>query len=117
MRLSVQPGVVVKALATIIVPKRGRVRSNIDVALTASADGLTLETHGASAFVPAQVAVAGSCAVGCDALLRVLRTFPRDKPLAVRVEDQTLVLGRLRMPAHFCFTSRGNDIGRRDTPE
>ena len=110
MRLSVQPGTVVKALAAINLRRPGLARRDRDVALTASADGLTLETNGATAFVPAQVAISGGCAVGRDVLLRVLKTFPREQPLLVSVEDGKLVLGRLRMPAHFAFASRGNDI-------
>ncbi len=110
MRLAIQPGEVVKALAAISIRRPGRARRDVDVALTASANGLTLETNGSTAFVPAQVAVAGSCAVERDAFLRVLQTFPRDKPLAVSVEGTTITLGRLRMPVRFSFTSRGNDV-------
>jgi hypothetical protein len=111
MRLAIQPGKVVKAFTAINHPNAPGWRPDKDVALTASADGLTLETNGASAFVPAQVAIAGGCAVDRDALLRVLRTFPRNQPLMMSGDDGKLVLGRLRMPARFAFTSRGNDIG------
>lgn len=106
MRFSIQPGEMVKALSAIHTRSVGRARRNADVALTASVDGLTLATNGATAFIPAQIAVAGSCAVGCDALLRVLRTFPRTEPLAIAVDDGKLVVGRLRMPARFAFVSR-----------
>ena len=110
MRLSIQPSEVAKALALINRRRAGFARRDADVALTASADGLTLETNGSTAFVPAQVAIAGSCAVGREALLQVLRTFPREQPLMMSVDAGMLVLGRLRMPARFAFTSRGNDI-------
>ena len=110
MRLAIQPGEVAKALAAISIRRPSRARRDADVALTASADGLTLETNGSSAFVPAQVAMSGSCAVGRDALLRVLQTFPKDKPLSMAVVQDKLVLGRLRMQVRFAFTSRGNNI-------
>lgn len=108
MKLAIRPAEAVHALKAIDRRRPSRVRKDLRLALMATADGLVFETNASSAFVTAQVSQGGGCEVGRDALLRILQTFPPDYPLTLAVEDEFLLIGRLRMPAKKAFLSRAN---------
>jgi len=108
MKLALRPRDAIRALKIIDRKRPASPRKDALVGLTATADGLTFETNGSSAFVVAQVAVAGSCRVGRDALRRVLKTYPLDVPVTLDVVGSSLRIGRFRMPVDSAFRSRAN---------
>jgi hypothetical protein len=112
MKFSSDVSSLVKALRAIARKHPSRGRRDAAVVIKATADGVTFETNLSSAFVPAQVAVAGACLAPRDALTRVLATYSRDTPLTIEVVDRALCVGRLRIPVRAHFHSRENTSHR-----
>lgn len=77
--------------------------------ITATADGVTLETNLSSAFLPAQVAVAGGCEVSRESVTRVIGTFMRGTPVTIEARDGRLHIGRWSIETSAHFRSREND--------
>ena len=70
---------------------------------------MTLETNLSSAFLPAQVAVAGGCEVSRESVTRVIGTFARGTPVTVEARDGRLHIGRWCIETSAHFRSREND--------
>ncbi len=99
MRLALRPDLTLAALRAIARKHPAHKGPHRTLQLTADADGLTIETNLSSAFVPAQVAVAGSCLLPAQQFARLLRTFPARKPVSLEIVDaQHVRLGTLVMP-------------------
>jgi len=99
MRLAIRPDMTIEALKAIArkhPTKRIRDRT---LRLTADADGLTIETNFSSAFVPAQVAVAGTCVVPAKQFGALLKTFAPTRPLSMEHDvERGVRLGNLLIP-------------------
>lgn len=76
--------------------------------ITATADGVTLETNLTSAFLPAQVVVAGGCEVSRESVTRVIGTFVRRTPVTIEARDGRLHIGRWSIETSAHFRSREN---------
>lgn len=99
MRLAIRPDLTLDALKAILRRHPSRRLRDRTLRLTADADGLTLETNETSAFVVAQVGVAGTCVVPARQFAEVLKTFPPTKPLPLEyVPERGVRLGPLLIP-------------------
>lgn len=77
-----------------------------------------LATNLSSAFLPAQVAVAGGCEVSRESVTRVIGTFVRGTPLTIEACDGRLHVGGWSIETSAQFRSRGNegwDVANEDT--
>ncbi len=113
MKFSSDTNSMIKALRAIARRHPSRPKRDADMVIKASADGVVFETNLSSAFVPAQVAVAGTCLAPRDAITRVLATYPRNVPLTIEVVDRQLCIGRLQIPVPVHFDSKENTAYRR----
>jgi hypothetical protein len=114
MKFSSDVDSLVKALRALARKHPARSKRDAQVHIKATADGVTFETNLSSAFVPAQVAVAGTCLAPRDGLTRVLATYARSAPLTIEVAEGSLRVGRLRMPVSVHVESRENASYRFD---
>ena len=108
MKFSSDVPSLLKALRAIARKHPSHGKRDAFLVIKATADGVVFETNSSSAFVPAQVAIAGACLAPRDALTRVLATYSRDMPLTIEVVDHQICLGRLRIPVPKQFDSREN---------
>lgn len=76
--------------------------------MTATADGVTLETNLSSAFLPAQVVVAGGCEVWRESVTRVIGTYVRGTPVTLEARGGRLHIGRWSIETSAHFNSREN---------
>ncbi len=84
-------------------------RRDINLRMKASANGVKFETNQSSAFVPAQVGIAGACVVPRNIFTKVLATFPRTKPITIEMVDGRLSIGTFRLNMGAAFVSRENE--------
>jgi hypothetical protein len=99
MRLAIRPDLTLEALKAIARRHPSKRLRDRTIQLTANADGLTIETNQSSAFVVAQVAVAGCCRVPTKEFTAVLKTYPPTVPLSVElVPAHGVRIGRLLIP-------------------
>lgn len=106
MRVAVVPRELLHALRAIDRKRPCAPRKDREIGLTATANGLTLDTNATTAFVLAHVAVAGACTVPRQAFIKVLGTYPGKTPLTLAVVGGRLHIGRLRMPCGTAFAAR-----------
>jgi hypothetical protein len=114
MKFAADVASLVNALRAIARKHPSRGRRDSQMLIKATADGVTFETNLSSAFVPAQVAVAGACIAPRDAVTRVLATYPQNVPLTIEAANRVLSIGRLRIPVSVNIDSRENQTYRRD---
>lgn len=125
MKFSLEPSSLDKALRALRRRHPTRPLRDSRLRITATADGITLETNLSSAFLPAQVAVAGGCEVSRESVTRVIRTFVRGTPVTIEARDGRLRIGRWSIETSAQFSSRENrgwnfedeDRGMRLSPE
>lgn len=84
-------------------------RRDTRLRIKATADGVTLETNLTSAFLPAQVAIAGGCEVSRESVTRVIGTFLRGTPVTIEARDGRLHIGGWNIETSAQFRSREND--------
>ncbi|HEX5962058.1 MAG TPA: hypothetical protein VFY97_12575 [Rhodanobacteraceae bacterium] len=108
MKFSLEPSSLHKALRAMQRRHPLRPRRDSRLRIKATADGVTLETNLTSAFLPAQVAVAGGCEVSRESITRVLGTFVRGKPLTFEAHDGRLRIGHWNIETSAQFESREN---------
>jgi hypothetical protein len=97
--LAIRPDLTIDALKAIARKYPTRSKRDRTLRLTANADGLVIETNQSSAFVVAQVAVAGQCIVSAKHFAAILKTFPPTRPLSVEyVPEQGMKIGKLLIP-------------------
>jgi hypothetical protein len=110
MKFSLEPSTLGKALRALQRRHPLRPRKDSRLRIRASADGVTLETNLSSAFLPAQVAVAGACMVSRESVTRVIGTFPRGRPVTIEASGGRLHIGAWSIEASVFFRSRENDF-------
>jgi hypothetical protein len=89
------PMMVLRALAR---KHPSHARLDATVLLEAAADRVQFEANGASAFVPAQIAVAGSGLAPRDGMTRFLATHTKGRPITIEAKDGMLRIDWLRIP-------------------
>ncbi len=109
MKFSIDPGSLSKTLRVLARKHPSHARRDLQVQIKANADGIEVETNGSSAFLPAQVSVAGACCAPRLALTRVIATYPSGKPITIEAIEGRLHVGKLRLPISVHFRSREND--------
>ncbi|WHZ19040.1 MAG: hypothetical protein OJF55_001189 [Rhodanobacteraceae bacterium] len=118
MKLSLEPSTLDKALRALRRRHPARPHRDSRLRIMATADGMTLETNLSSAFLPAQVAVAGGCEISRESVTRVTGTFVRGKPVTIEARDGRLHIGGWSIETSAQFRSRGNqgwDFASEDT--
>ena len=110
MKFSIEPSALDKALRALQRRHPSRPRKDSRLQIKATADGVTLETNLSSAFLPAQVALAGACVVSRDSVTRVIGTFIRGKPVTLEARAGRLHIGTWSIEASVHFRSRENDF-------
>jgi len=108
MKFSVDPKELTKALRLLARKQPGTPRRDVDVQITATTDGVVFQSNQTTAFVTAQVAVAGACVVSREILAKLLATYPKDQPITLEVSEGKLRMGRMRIPVRNQFLSREN---------
>lgn len=108
MKFSLEPSSLDKALRALRRRHPARPHRDSRLRITATADGVTLETNLSSAFLPAQVAVAGGCEVSRESVTRVIGTFVRGQPVTIEACDNRLHIGRWSIETSAQFRSREN---------
>ena len=108
MKFSLEPSSLDKALRALRRRHPARPHRDSRLRITATADGVTLETNLSSAFLPAQVAVEGGCEVSRESVTRVIGTFVRGQPVTIEACDNRLHIGRWSIETSAQFDSREN---------
>lgn len=79
---------------------------DVNLQITARADGALFETTGAAASSP-HVAIAGTSIVPRNVFTRVLATFPQRRPITVEASDDYLHIGTFRLDLEEMFRPQG----------
>ena len=108
MKFSLEPSSLAKALRALRRRHPARPFRDSRLRITATANGVTLETNLSSAFLPAQVAIAGGCEVSRESVTRVIGTFARGKPVTIEARDGRLHVGGWSIETSAQFASREN---------